>query len=190
MNCLETQKRIRAFLDGTLPDPEMEAFLSHMDTCKDCREELEIYYTVDQALKEDESGFHGGWDGRKESVTQLLRSSSRRVSMRKGLRTLRIVLRAVAGVTAALILLAVLGIFPAWHFWKDDPSAFKMFRRSSKPETVMQTETESTAVLQAVIRSAAVVSTETETITEAQTELFVNGSSRLPESEKEGEHQP
>ena len=93
-------------------------------------------------------------------------------------------------ITCVLILLAVLGILPAWHFWKDDPSAFKMFRRSSKPETVMQTETESTAVLQAVIRSAAVVSTETETITEAQTELFVNGSSRLPESEKEGEHQP
>ena len=170
MNCLETQKRIRAFLDGTLPDPEMEAFLLHMDTCKDCREELEIYYTVDQALKEDEDGIHGGWDGRKESVTQRLRSSSRKVSVRKGLRTLRIVLRALAGVTAALILLAVLGILPAWHFWKDDPSAFKMFRRSSKSATVMETEIETTAELQVLTESTAEVQTETETIKEVQTE--------------------
>ena len=90
--------------------------------------------------------------------------------MRKGLRTLRIVLRAVAGVAAALILLAVLGILPAWHFWKDDPSAFKMFRRSSKPATVMETEIETTAELQVLTESTAEVQTETETIKEVQIE--------------------
>ena len=46
MTCLEAQSNIMAFIDGKLSDDEVTSFVRHMQNCKNCSEELEIYYTL------------------------------------------------------------------------------------------------------------------------------------------------
>ncbi|WP_432627502.1 anti-sigma factor family protein [Brotaphodocola sp.] len=61
MTCREAEKLIMPFIDMKLDEEELEAFLIHVSTCPDCREELEIYYTVSLGLRQLDSGA-GGYD--------------------------------------------------------------------------------------------------------------------------------
>ncbi len=56
MNCLETQSKIMAFIENKLPDDELREFIKHVRSCKNCYEELDIYYTLIVGMKQlDES---------------------------------------------------------------------------------------------------------------------------------------
>lgn len=46
MTCLEAQSNIMAFIDRKLPEDQVSDFVRHMRYCKNCAEELEIYYTL------------------------------------------------------------------------------------------------------------------------------------------------
>lgn len=46
MTCLEAQSKIIAYIDYNLEREEKKAFLKHIETCDNCREELNIYYTM------------------------------------------------------------------------------------------------------------------------------------------------
>lgn len=46
MDCVGIQKCIGMFIDDKLSLQELEAFLEHMDSCGDCREEYDVYYTL------------------------------------------------------------------------------------------------------------------------------------------------
>ena len=56
MTCREAEKLIMPFIDMKLEEEELEAFLTHVSTCPECREELEIYYTVSVGLKQLDEG--------------------------------------------------------------------------------------------------------------------------------------
>ncbi len=49
--CADAAALIPGFLDGTLNDRDLEAFLVHIRTCKKCYEELETNFMVDRAIK-------------------------------------------------------------------------------------------------------------------------------------------
>lgn len=51
MNCLEAQSHITAFVNDQLDMAMMEQFINHVNGCPDCREELEVYYTLLTAMK-------------------------------------------------------------------------------------------------------------------------------------------
>ena len=44
--CREVQSRISDYIEGNIPPEELEEFLSHIESCEECREELNIYYTI------------------------------------------------------------------------------------------------------------------------------------------------
>ena len=46
MDCKEIQKWYIPFIDDELSPKELAAFLEHLDTCQDCREEYDIYYMM------------------------------------------------------------------------------------------------------------------------------------------------
>lgn len=47
---------IMAYIDGKLPDDERREFIKHVRSCKACYEELDIYYTLIEGMKQlDES---------------------------------------------------------------------------------------------------------------------------------------
>ena len=56
LSCREAEKMVMPFIDGNLDEQELEAFLNHIHSCSDCREELEIYYTVSLGLRQLDSG--------------------------------------------------------------------------------------------------------------------------------------
>lgn len=51
MECKEIQKLFIPFIDDQLSVSDLAAFLDHMDTCKECREEYDIYYTVIMGMR-------------------------------------------------------------------------------------------------------------------------------------------
>lgn len=51
MNCESFQERIRDFIfDKIEYSEDLEEFLLHAQECADCREELELYYTIHRGL--------------------------------------------------------------------------------------------------------------------------------------------
>ncbi len=46
MTCKEFMTMIQPFIDNKLDYRQLEDFLTHFHHCKDCQEELEIFYTV------------------------------------------------------------------------------------------------------------------------------------------------
>ena len=53
MNCRQVCNLIPDYMGHKLSAQELEPFLEHMNSCKDCQEELEFYYILQTGLKED-----------------------------------------------------------------------------------------------------------------------------------------
>jgi hypothetical protein len=58
LTCREAEKMVMPYIEDRLSEEELEAFLRHVNSCRGCREELEIYYTVLHGLRQldDETG--------------------------------------------------------------------------------------------------------------------------------------
>ena len=55
MECKEACRKVQDYLDRNLDVEEEEQFLEHIGNCPDCCEELELYYTLKQGLKQLDS---------------------------------------------------------------------------------------------------------------------------------------
>ncbi len=56
MTCREAERMVMPYINGELTDAELEDFLEHIDGCRECREELEIYFTVDVGIRQLDEG--------------------------------------------------------------------------------------------------------------------------------------
>lgn len=56
MNCERVQELIAPFVNEQLNTEETEEFLKHIDSCEDCREELEVSYSLMTAMKQLDAG--------------------------------------------------------------------------------------------------------------------------------------
>lgn len=61
LTCKEAEKMVMPYINQQLDERALEAFLTHIQDCPSCREELEIYYTVSIGLRQLDSGA-GGYD--------------------------------------------------------------------------------------------------------------------------------
>lgn len=52
MDCKRAMELIVPFINEQLNPEEMEAFLNHIDSCPECREELEVNYSLMTAMKQ------------------------------------------------------------------------------------------------------------------------------------------
>lgn len=52
MTCSEAQSYITPFINDELDSKQIEEFLLHIEKCEDCREELEVYYTLLTGMKQ------------------------------------------------------------------------------------------------------------------------------------------
>lgn len=98
MNCEEAHQRFEDFLNDRLSVNETDEFIRHIDGCKDCFDELEVYYMVRTAtgeLSED--------DLESYDLTHIL--SDKLENRRKYVRRWQI-LRFVFALSAALLLIA------------------------------------------------------------------------------------
>ena len=72
MTCREAQQMVMPYINHQLSDEELEAFLLHIEECPDCREELEIYFTVDYGIRQldDDTGAYDIAGALKKSLEQ------------------------------------------------------------------------------------------------------------------------
>lgn len=52
MTCLEVQGLITRFINNELNISQLEEFLNHLHHCKDCREDVEVYYVLLTGMKQ------------------------------------------------------------------------------------------------------------------------------------------
>lgn len=52
MTCREAEGMVIPYIEHTLDDDSLGEFLLHIDNCENCREELEIYFTVYYGLRQ------------------------------------------------------------------------------------------------------------------------------------------
>lgn len=50
--CIDIQGQIMDYIDETLSEEDLKKFLEHIEVCPDCKNELNIYYTVYLGLKQ------------------------------------------------------------------------------------------------------------------------------------------
>lgn len=55
MTCKEAENLVMPYIRHEMDAGQMEEFLEHMDACAGCREELEIYYTVEVGIRQLDS---------------------------------------------------------------------------------------------------------------------------------------
>lgn len=77
MTCLEAQSHIMEFIEKKLPDEKVDDFVRHMRYCKNCSEELEIYYTLIVGMRELDNNEELSKDFKKELDAELERLSNR-----------------------------------------------------------------------------------------------------------------
>ncbi|MDD2958396.1 MAG: hypothetical protein PHR92_07700 [Lachnospiraceae bacterium] len=96
MKCIEAQQLVKPYLEKQLSDKELEHFLDHVESCTECYDELEIYYSIYSTLEEhgekkdpDEYNF-------KKKLNQDLKVSRRYLHLRKAYRFFRFMIVALA----------------------------------------------------------------------------------------------
>ena len=55
MTCLEAQSKIIAYIDYNLDKDQKTEFLKHIQCCEDCKEELNIYFTMIEGVRQLDS---------------------------------------------------------------------------------------------------------------------------------------
>ena len=59
MKCKDFEKQIPLYQDNMLSTKELSAFVTHLDDCRECQEEMTIYYLVNEGIMhlEEEGDF-------------------------------------------------------------------------------------------------------------------------------------
>lgn len=111
MDCQETERLVMPYIQDELTDQELEEFLEHIETCPDCQEELEIYFTVALGLKQLDEG-SGSFNIRQE-LEAALENSRQRVHF---MRTVKITCYAVNTLAGLGLLSTFLLQLRIWFF--------------------------------------------------------------------------
>lgn len=105
-DCKTIEREIESFFDDDLDTDELDAFLVHIDSCKDCREELTIRLLIRIGLKrlEDGRNFNLG-----DEFGRLMKTARSRLVRRKRLH--RIAGYGVGAVILGILTVAVISWF-------------------------------------------------------------------------------
>lgn len=87
MTCREAEHLVMPYINGSITDEELEEFLEHIDHFEDCREELEIYYTVDVGIRQLDEG--AGTYNIKGALETALELSRQRIHTLRLIQTAR-----------------------------------------------------------------------------------------------------
>ncbi|MEG2349532.1 MAG: zf-HC2 domain-containing protein [Hungatella sp.] len=81
MTCKETQSLVMPYIHQELTDEKMDEFLEHIETCKDCKEELEIYYTVEVGIRQLDTD-NGNYNIKGTMESDIFMSKQRLATLR------------------------------------------------------------------------------------------------------------
>lgn len=110
MDCKEVRSLVMAFIKEEIPEEKLEPFLKHISGCKDCYEELEIYYTVHAGIQGLDQDQFTTYD-----LSGALKTELEEAWERVRFRHVFTVFRVIVG--AAAMVLTVLAIFFQFQRW-------------------------------------------------------------------------
>ncbi len=82
MTCMKAQSLITAFINDELDIDELEEFTRHVQSCDECKEELEVYYALLTAMKQLDEDKNLSDDFNQELKEKLERSQERIIHLR------------------------------------------------------------------------------------------------------------
>ena len=82
MTCLRAQSLITPFINDELNIKDLEEFIGHVRSCKDCREELEVYYALLTAMQQLDEDRNLSDDFNMELAEKLDRSQDKIVHVK------------------------------------------------------------------------------------------------------------
>lgn len=82
MNCREAQGLITAFINDELNINEQEEFIDHVESCGECREELEVYYALLTAMKQLDEDRHLSNDFSRDLKEKIESAQERIIHLR------------------------------------------------------------------------------------------------------------
>ena len=112
MTCKEAERLVMPYIKDELTDEELREFLEHMGSCTDCREELEIYFTVDVGIRQLDS--ETGNYNIKGALEAAIEQSRQRLQV---IRCIKIARYAVSTVSIMALVLTVLLQCRIWMQW-------------------------------------------------------------------------
>ena len=79
MTCKEAERLVMPYINGELTEEELKDFLEHTQSCADCMEELEIYFTIEAGIMQLDSetgnyNIKGALDAAMEQSRQRLQA--------------------------------------------------------------------------------------------------------------------
>lgn len=77
MTCSKAQSMITPFINNKLGIRDMEEFLEHVNSCANCKEELEFYYTLLTAMKQLDEDRNLSIDYKNELEVKIRRAQDR-----------------------------------------------------------------------------------------------------------------
>lgn len=101
MKCREVQTLLIPFIDDKLSVHELDAFLQHMDSCANCREEYDVYYTMLMGMRYLESDSAGEL---KMDSEKKLRAAEDALLKYKVLLTVKVILLIIIFIGAMILL--------------------------------------------------------------------------------------
>ena len=107
MDCKQVQELVLPYIRRELDEKELEKFIEHIQTCEECREELEIYFTIHFALQKLDDEKNGTYDIKK-MLEEDIAVSARQVRRRKLMRTVNWVSMIAAEAALVLVILTQL----------------------------------------------------------------------------------
>lgn len=117
MDCKEAEQYVQPYIDGTLGDRELAAYLQHVRSCSACRKNLQIYFSICYLLQyvgQDEQG-DLSYDMRKV-LEEDMRRNERGLRFRAVFRTIR----HLAVIVGEVIMIVAL----IWTFLGDTAETF------------------------------------------------------------------
>ncbi|MDO4942874.1 MAG: zf-HC2 domain-containing protein [Lachnospiraceae bacterium] len=87
MECFEVDTKIISYLEHALDDHELQEFLEHLNECEDCRNEVELYFTLIEGLNQMDEDEIQVFDFRTEFQKQR-KERLKEVILRKRYRSL------------------------------------------------------------------------------------------------------
>lgn len=83
MTCLEFQGLMIRYINGELSYKEKEKFMEHVESCADCKEEMEIYYIILTSMKQLDEDRQLSDDFHAEYLRHLKKTAEELASRRK-----------------------------------------------------------------------------------------------------------
>ncbi len=120
LDCREAEHMIPGYLEDTLSDRNMRAFIAHVQNCQKCYNELETNFMVERTVRYlNDANAENMSLNMQPLLRQDLREKIRSLSVKRRVRLIRGIILALTFILLALLILDLTGLFQITYLFLD-----------------------------------------------------------------------